>query len=286
MLHGAHLSCDLPPSSVPSLPCRCSFILVSKRWLRVLFTAPELWRSVKACFYYRTYNIGAEAAGDPAPERRLRLAQQQALVLRVAPLVQRFVWAKPADVFGHYKPGMMPRAPSDPVAEASLARCLAAVQPAQLAHLELPSYFASGAAASGTLQQLTGVTSLALYDFRQEVAAPVLGALGGGLRSLQLCEGLLTGTVLNSTVQLTQLTELHLQSSSTWPTLGCLTRLIRLKRLVLLAPRGDQRHSIQPPLPSSFPAGLGHFNFTSYDDVLQASVLGCWLGRLCARVVC
>lgn len=248
-------------------------MLVSHRWLHAFFAEQGLWHIFTANSYTYPGNGTGKAAARSAAKRNRRFRRQEVLLQRVAPHIACFHWDTPAGFGLMSNPGLQPRAPSDPPAEASLACCLAALHPGRLTELQLPGYFASLGAASSPLRQLTSTTSLALYGHREPVLGAVLGMLGGRLCSLQLSGGHLTATALGSAVQLApQLTALHIEAGKEWPGLGSLTRLRQLKQLVLEGSGPALGTApIKPPLPASFPAGLERYSFESRYFDFQAS---------------
>lgn len=255
----------LPIPAIGHLPhCRRSLPLVSRRWRRVYFEEPKLWRSITV--------RGSHVCERPA-ERSLRLVRQAAVLRRVAPHVRCFRWEEFTTIV-HLADG------------AGLAHCLSALQHSRLQKLQLcgpcPSVATpAGMSALQQLSSLSSLTSLELGACCAAAAANALGALSSHLRSLQLSTQTVTPVLLHSIAQLAQLTTLHIDAYD-WPQLGALTRLSQLRQLVLLDHRVHGDNALQPPPPASFPAGLERFSYGSKYRTFQASNRQCVGGRAAA----
>lgn len=153
-----------------------------------------------------------------------------------------------------------------------LALCLAALQPGQLAELQLWGNLRLQEPTVDALHRLSGVTRLVLDMNSSTSVQAALGALGSPLRSLELLMDAPPPALLDTIVQLTQLTALAMRAMQ-WPALDPLTRLCCLKQLILtvaIMARGPT----QLPPPASFPAGLDRYCFDSEDQRFQVRQLG------------
>ncbi|PRW44489.1 small GTP-binding [Chlorella sorokiniana] len=253
-----------------------NFPRVSQRWRQVFAAEPGLRRPFQAA----TFRTSAQQA--------LRLSEQEAELLPIAQHLVSFCWSEnesERDFLGLLAPESLPTAASAAAAAASLARCLSALRGGRLAELQLEGVCSSVEGAAPELQQLRLVTSLELYDCKDQVVAVVLAAMGGRLQSLYLDFTSPAPALLDSLAQLPQLTALGL-AARRCPSLAALTQLTRLKQLVLFdtesfdplaALRGNAPAIWQPPPPSSLPASLERF---AYDgDHYGFEVAGCQLGR-------
>lgn len=211
--------------------------LACRRWHRVFYSEPALWRKFEALFQLYSYSCRAT-------EARERLA----LLRRVAPQVAAFKWRH----LSH----------NDAAALASLPTFMAALQPSQLTQLKLQSIHVLPAAAVGTLQLLTRLTKVSLVGCSRDVTAQMPSLLPSGLSSLTLGSdhGWLNAQLLEQLVQRSELTKLSLRQLGSWPALECLTRLSRLRKLELLdyrRQREDPPCTLHPPEPAAFAGPLG-----------------------------
>ncbi len=217
---------------------------VSRRWRRVCFAEPALWRS----FTVHAYRV-SEAAGEQA----LRLGCRAALLWRVARHVRCFRWEEHTEAW-------------QSAAALCLSRCLAALHGGQLVQLQLsgPCISLAGANTIAALQQLgSTVTSLQLAACLPVPAAVTAAKLGSRLRSLHLNIIELAPALHDSIVQMAQLTALNIHAYD-WPDVAPLTNLRQLKQLVLLDLRmAADDTDMDPPEPASFPAGLERFSYES-----------------------
>lgn len=154
-----------------------------------------------------------------------------------------------------------------------MARCLAALQPGQLAELQLWGNLRLQAPAVEALHRLSGVTNLVLVMNSNTSVQAALGALGRRLRSFQLEMDAPPSALLDTIVQLTQLTALGMLAKH-WPPLDPLARLCCLKQLILNEPNMASGPT-QLPLPASFPAGLDRYSFDSLDDKFRGGMVVC-----------
>lgn len=196
---------------------------------------------------------------------------------RVAPLVQCFSWRQHIDEEEYEEDVELQEAQE--AAEAALSRCLSALQPGQLAELRLHGGVSLQGSTGAALQQLASIRSLLLECYMEQGTATAVTAIGSNLRSLHLNTVTLPPAVADSIAQLTQLTELGIQARD-WPELGGLTRLGRLKQLVLLGGSDQSERPMQPPPPANFPAGLEQFCFESRQHPFQVRALLALVGRV------
>lgn len=269
---------------VPSL-CRGSLTRVSHRWRSTYIAQLGLRRSFDATSFHEKRRVsgGAAALWDEPPRiyhfnnKRLKsLRRQGALLQRVAPHVECFSWDKARAIRTLWMRHLQEFDVQDLAAEASLARCMAALHPGRLAELQLPGCLVPLAAVAEPLQQLTGLASLVLYGFTEQLLGSMLGMIGSRLRSLQLSNERLTPAARDFTLQLTQLTALCIQAAGEWPDLGRLTCLSRLKQLALFHALFNPQGTLQLPPPVSFLAGLERFSFHTHG--LQVGSVTVWEG--------
>ncbi|PRW44546.1 L domain [Chlorella sorokiniana] len=234
---------------------RASLVLVSHRWKRVFLSEPGLWR---------LFTMLIHRSSETREQQSQRLKRRAALLRLVAPHVVRFRWEEHTDKWRL-------------AATRCLERCLAALSSSQLAELQLsgPCISLAGAPAAAALRQLSSrVTSLSLGACLARPASVVLAALSSQLHSLQVSTAGLPPELLGSIVQLRQLTALRIETYA-WPDLSSLTRLSRLRQLVLVDVRVGGPGRMQPPMPASFPAGLERFSF--HCKYRTFKVAGCML---------
>ncbi|KAI7837611.1 hypothetical protein COHA_008537 [Chlorella ohadii] len=235
-----------------------SLVRVSRRWRRVCFDEPALWRS----FTVRAYRVSETAA-----EQVLRLGRRAALLACAARHVRRFRWEEHTEEL-------------QSAAALCLYHCLGALRGSQLEQLQLsgPCTLLAGADAVAALQQLgSTVASLHLGACSAGPAGFAAAALGSHLRSLQLSTRELAAALLGSIAQMPQLAALRIEAYA-WPDLSPLTRISQLRQLVLLDLRADGQDSMRPPALSTFPSCLERFSFESKHRSFQ--VAGCMLSRL------
>lgn len=240
--------------------CRRQLSRVSKRWRRIVFAEPSLWRELSV----RTDQQWQQSAQP-----------QLALLQRHAPHVVSFTWRQ------YYMP-VQPWLPA----------FLAALRPSQLTQLTLSVEDLPQAALS-TVQQLRltslrlcsvlqaaavlshhpGLTSLALVDVPQTAAT--LQQAPTGLRSLHVDAEDMSDEAVQCLLRLTGLTELSLAAEFWVPLqpLQQLTQLSQLRTLQLWNTGGLRR--VLAPEPSRVPH-LERFDFQiSVEASLVCAVLHC-----------
>lgn len=212
--------------------------LACRRWYRVFYSEPALWRKFEAPFQFYSHSC-----------RATEVCERLALLRRVAPQVAAFKW--------------LHLSRNDAAALDSLPTFIAALQPSQLTQLKLQSIHVLPAAAVGTLQLLTRLTKVSLVGCGRDVTAQMPSLLPSGVRSLTLASdhGWLSAQILEQLVQRSELTKLSLRQFGSWPALDCLTRLSRLRLLKLFdyrrGSREDTPSTMHPPEPAAFGGPLG-----------------------------
>ena len=217
-------------ASVCARACRPAVTLVSRRWQRVFYAEPDVWRSLQ--FSYLLPTSIANAGHDLLPSSATDwLASKLRLTKRVASLVTA------AAVYGSgYRPGFCQMFTTSAAGEATVD-ILQLLQPSKLMELAIPWRSEWPEAVLHAAARLTGLTKLQLSSWRVPQAAAIT------LRSLpHLCSLELTAAEDNSSSlpdavilvlpQFLRLTSLNLRCArlpqDTATTIASLTQLCSL----------------------------------------------------------
>ena len=244
---GAHASTICPRFS-PSV------ILVSKRWQRLFFAAPGLWRQ---------FVIGNPTFWAWSEERAQRAAARGALLARVAAMVESLE-VNQCDQLERLDGG------------GQLARVMRCLRPAVARSVCLNGAYAGRAAPTDAVAALAGLTLLTSLQLSGCELPPhttsVLHQLSGSLHSLSLGAREISPDLVAPLLLLPHLTGLHLGSVEPLPRFDW-RRLSALAQLQCLSleeeqTNGDEDEQLQLPPPAAFGA-LTDFSYFTMNDTFQ-----------------
>lgn len=234
-------------------------VLTCKRWRRVFYSEPALWRTFTLKF--------SKLHRRPEEEWPVWLQKQAALVRRVAPVLQGLHW----DAAAQEEIGINSAASFE---ENSVPAFLGYLQTSRLKQLKLQGLDRIPEAAAMSLGRFTQLTELSLCSTRPlPPQMPRSLAQLGELRSLRFSGPAVPPALLNSILALSQLTMLDLWADIFPPpaAMDQLTRLAQLQDLGLHAGFKPEAEVFQPPAPARFPAGLQGFFLARIVGSFQAS---------------
>ena len=241
--------------------CRPAVTLVCKRWHRVFYATPALWRRLVIAVPRPPPLLTQQQWADLPASLGQWVDARAALLARVAGMVEALELQN--------GDGLKPLGGGG-----QLARLLRCLRPQAARGVKLDAFDLSlPEAAMQSLAALTGLTHLELVcDKLHGSAAAALLQLGATLRRLQLLATSVPAEVADALPLLSQLTHLDVwfsdpQLPADWRSL---TALVQLQRLRLWLARRHDGRQLQPPLPAAF-AALSDFRLFAEGRSLQAS---------------
>lgn len=265
---GAALLLAVPPRFPCCPTCaalhRPAITLVCKRWLRVFYDTPALWRQFVVAV--------PRPPPQPTPQQWADLPTalgqwadaRAALLARQAGMVEA-LQLRNGDRLESLGGG------------SQLARFLRCLRPEAVRHVSLSGGIDESLpeAAVQSLAALTGLTRLQLsFEELPGSAAAVLRQLSTSLRCLELRGG--AAAVADTLPLLSQLTRLHVHwEEPDFPVDWCrLTALLQLQHLSLRLDHYESDRQLRPPPPAAFPA-LNDFKLFAYGWSQQARCCRC-----------